>query len=320
MTYSSGNTIIDDDYNLFAHGSTSGTPNTGVDSVNRVFGTDNVDNYGYGQTDIDPVNVGTTISATQWATLLTKMTSAANHSGTSITAISNPSAGDTISAYAALSANIIAINGSPARLNAHGNGADSTSTTVTTDSWAGSASQAKTFTWSSDNAMRYFFNAGGMLRLSWSRSGGTASSQNTAWSNLLTASGTIVITGSAASKTIAAVSYTGITKIGGSGTPSALLTGTGVLDAAGTVTIFSQVDTTASYTSNTIAVTMNVGTGTISIGTTLTDPYSNGAPVPGPDAINGTLTQTNTIRYPSTTYLADTWGTVTVNSPTWALA
>jgi hypothetical protein len=38
----------------------------------------------------------------------------------------------------------------------------------------------------------------------------------------------------------------------------------------------------------------------------------------GGDVVNGTLSQISTVRYPSTTYIANTWGTVTQNSPSWS--
>jgi hypothetical protein len=63
-------------------------------------------------------------------------------------------------------------------------------------------SQSRTFTWNgtvncvvgfyfgSANEARYFFNSGGQIRISTSRSGGTTSAQNTAWTSLLSAVGT----------------------------------------------------------------------------------------------------------------------------------
>jgi hypothetical protein len=123
MAYSAGNTIIDDDYNIFATGNASGTPNNGVRNINTIWGSGSA-TYGYGQsTTVAAVSAGSTITATQWATLLTRMTSIANHQGTSITAIGNPSAGTTISAYTALDSNITTLFGT-SRLRAAGSGAD----------------------------------------------------------------------------------------------------------------------------------------------------------------------------------------------------
>ena len=89
MAYTTGDTILDNHYNDFAT------------SVNAVWGSGSGDS-GYGQTDtVSSVSAGTTITAAQWTTLLARISSAASHQGSSITSISSPSAGDTISAYAA---------------------------------------------------------------------------------------------------------------------------------------------------------------------------------------------------------------------------
>jgi hypothetical protein len=233
MTYSAGSTIVDDDYNIFATGNAAGTGDAAVANINTILGVGD-DERGYGQSGaLGSVTVGETVQATSWASLLTKNTLLANHQGTTITSITNPTSGNTISAYAALSANVTAtFNG---KLDAAGSGSDSTVSSVTTTSWNTSSTLSKTFTFASRNQLRYFFNTGGMIRLSWSRTGGTTSSQNTAWTDTLTAAGTIVLTSDGASKTIAGVAYTGTTKIGGSGTNQILLTANGIYDIASTL-------------------------------------------------------------------------------------
>jgi hypothetical protein len=316
MTYSAGSTIVDDDYNIFATGNAAGTGDAAVANINTILGVGD-DERGYGQSGaLGSVTVGETVQATSWASLLTKNTLLANHQGTTITSITNPTSGNTISAYAALSANVTAtFNG---KLDAAGSGSDSTVSSVTTTSWNTSSTLSKTFTFASRNQLRYFFNTGGMIRLSWSRTGGTTSSQNTAWTDTLTAAGTIVLTGIAASKTIAGVAYTGTTKIGGSGTNQILLTANGIYDIASTPAIYFKQIPPSGYGDNEIEVSMSIpADGTVlTILTDLSDDYT--PPDPGsPDLVDGTLTQVTTIRYPSTTYLADTWGTVTQNSPTW---
>ena len=161
MTYSFGNTILDDDYNGFK------------DSVNTMWSTGSGD-AGYGQTAISAVSAGSTISATQWASLLNPITSAASHQGATITSIINPSAGGTISAFTALNSNISAVTGAT-RHNAVASGSDSSATTTTTSAWTTSATTTKTITFATADQYRYFFNAGGMIRMSWARSGGTTS-------------------------------------------------------------------------------------------------------------------------------------------------
>jgi hypothetical protein len=325
MTYSSGSLILDDDYNIFATGNAAGTGDDTVANINTVWGSGTGDK-GYGQTSTVPaVSAGATITATQWATLLTRMTSIANHQGTTITGISNPSTGDTISAYAALSSNITAIFN--ARNDAAANGTDDTTngTTQTTNTWDVRAVTTKTITFADAASLRYFFNAGGMIRMAWSLTG-SSNPKGAEWADLLSQSGTIVATGAAASKTIAAVAYTGTTKIGGGGTPDTLATGTGVIDYTGTpVTIFKQFADTAPYTANYIQVDASVSGAVITYAVTLEDAAADTIAPDGSgsgdalDVVDGTLTMTTVIRPPSTTYISSTWGTPTQNAATWTL-
>ena len=315
MTYSTGNTIIDDDYNIFATGNAAGTGDDSVANINSVWGAGSTE-YGYGQTTtLAAVSAGNTVQATNWANLIARNETLAAHQGTTITTISQPSAGNTIEAYAALSANITATYN--ARNNAANEGSDATVNSDSTAGWNNSATLSKTFTFASAAQLRYFFNAGGQIRLSWSRSGGTTSDQNTSWTNLLTASGTLVLTGAAASKTINTVAYTGLTKIGGSGTPTTLNTTEGAYALDGTPSLnFKQVPA-APYGSNEIEVSYSISGAVITIYTDLSDDYAPPDPA-SPDNIDGTLRQVSTVRPPSTVTLTDTWGTVTQNTPTWS--
>ena len=326
MAYSSGSVILDDDYNIFATGNAAGTGDDNTANINTVWGA-GAGQFGYGQTDtISAVAAGSTITATQWATLLTRMTSVANHQGTSITSISNPSAGDTISAYAALSSNITSLYNN--KLNASANGTDLTTngTTTTTGTWDVSAATTKTVTFGSTDEMRYFFNAGGMIRMSFSLTGGS-DSKSVEWGDLLSQTGTIVVTGDGASKTIAAVAYTGTTKIGGSGTPSTLATATGADDYTGTATtIFQQSADSAPYTANNIRIQASVSGSVLTFAVLLSDAAADTIAPDGSgsgnslDVVDGTLTMTTVVRPPETTYLTNTWGTPTQNAATWTLS
>ena len=298
MTYSSGNTILDDDYNGFK------------DTVNGTLGTGST-TQGYGQSTVAAVSAGSTITATQWASLLDPITTMASHQGTSITAITNPSAGDTISAFAALTANVTAVTGDN-RFNAAASGSDASVSSVTTATWTASAVLTKTFTFSSAAQLRYFFNAGGMFRFSWSRTGGSSNNQNTAWSNLFNACGVIVLTGDANSKSIASVALTGTTKIGGSGTPSTLRTDLGLQNFTTNTVLFAQAAAGVGYTTNNISFAAAISGAVVTITTTLSD-GSGGFT----DSVDGTLTQVSTIRNPSSTHLTASWGTVSQNSPSW---
>ena len=326
MAYSSGSVILDDDYNIFATGNAAGTGDNNTANINTVLGTGTGDK-GYGQSNtVSAVSAGSTITATQWATLLSRMTSLAAHQGTSITAISNPNAGDTIEAYAALSSNITSIFNN--RNNAAANGTDITAngTTTTTSTWDVRATTSKTVTFADAASLRYFFNAGGMIRMSFSLTGGS-DTKSQEWADLLTKTGTIVVTGAAASKTIASVAYTGTTKIGGSGTPDTLATGTGANDYTSTpVAIYKQFADSAPYTANYIQINASVSGSVITFAVTLEDAAADTIAPDGSglgnaaDVVDGTLTMTTVVRPPSTANLnANTWGTPSMNAATWSL-
>jgi hypothetical protein len=73
-------------------------------------------------------------------------------------------------------------------------GGESATTTAVSQSRTGSWSSQCTctiqFYWANSDQARYFFNSGGKIRISASRSGGAASNQNTAWTSLLSSAGT----------------------------------------------------------------------------------------------------------------------------------
>ena len=106
MAYQSGDSILDDHYNIFVQGGASSVDHNTA-NVNTLWGAGTSDK-GYGETGstLSTVSAGSTITATQWANLLNRCTALANHQGTTLTSITTPSTGDTISAYTALSTNI----------------------------------------------------------------------------------------------------------------------------------------------------------------------------------------------------------------------
>jgi hypothetical protein len=86
MAYLAGNTILDDHYNGF------------VSSVNSIWGTAS-GNTGYGQgSALSSTSAGSTITATQWETLVSRLETIGSHQATSGISFSTISAGNTISA------------------------------------------------------------------------------------------------------------------------------------------------------------------------------------------------------------------------------
>ena len=303
MAYTSGDIILDDHYNDF------------VASVNAIWGSGTGDR-GYGQTTtISTVSAGSTITATQWSTLLSRISSSATHQGSSITAISSPSTGDTISAYTALSTNITTIDTN--RTDAAGTGTDTTDTAVTTGTtWYTDNTHPETITWSGGDEARYWFNAGGSIRISFAHVGSTTSDKNTEWADLATQCGTIVLDAHST------------TKSGGSGTATTLTTSTGYYELTTTDTvIFKQFADTSPYTTNYIQISAKVsaahadGNGNNGEIITLTVLYQDDAAdniaydkatYNVLDQVDGTTTTTFTARAPSTSTLTDSWGTPAV--------
>ena len=219
MAYTTGDTILDDHYNDFAT------------SVNAIWGTGSGDS-GYGQgTTVSAVSAGSTITAAQWTTLLARISSAASHQVSSITAISNPSAGNTISAFTALSTNIGTITTN--RLNVHARQGVANTNRDNTNTFTGTLTFTHKWAWASTNQARYFFNAGGRLSISGSQSGHGSDSKGNEWATLLTQAGTYYVYAQTSGKS------------GGSGSPSTNDTNKGYHDLTSSyVTVFLQYEDT----------------------------------------------------------------------------
>lgn len=313
MTYSTGGLIQATDYNTFVGVSNSTTAN----QLNAVYGVGN-GNLGYGQTALSTVVAGQVVSATNWSNLINVYTAIGNHQSTAITGVTTPTQGSLIQALAAVSTNLTNIYNN--RLNASGQAGTYTNTVTNTTTWSSALTFTHTLTFASANAARYFFNAGGQIALTFGHPSGTAI--NNLWNSLAAACGTIVISApSSGTATIAGTGYNGVTKIGGSGSATILSTNTGYYAlTTSNVEIFKQLSassTPAGYTSSFISASVrsngtvgsNGDRGSIITITVVFDEVPNGAP--GYISAANT-TSTVTIRPPSTSYLANTWGTVTL--------
>jgi len=183
MAYSAGDTILDDEYNTFATGNAAGTGDTSAASINTVWGQGTGD-AGYGQNNpVDAVSAGNTITATQWTTLLARLNSIRQHQGTSINISSfSVSSGDAIAVIANLATDINTVYTN--RLTAaSANITESTTAATYTDSWNSSVTATHTVTFAGGDEARYFFNAGGFIKLNPSLSDSTG--RNAQWAHLL---------------------------------------------------------------------------------------------------------------------------------------
>jgi len=320
MTYSSGGLIEATDYNGFVS-TTAGA------NINDIWATGSSDK-GYGQTAVSTVAAAGTVSATQWASLVNTLSSLGSQTNTTITARSAPTAGTTIAILAALNTDLTSVTTN--RNNAVAQGTQYTGWTGTNSKTAATSGATwtitftNTVTFADSNSARYFFNGGGLISLLPSKTS-TGATGDPPWNAMATAAGTIVFSGAAASKTIAAVAYTGTTKIGGSGINTTLSTATGyyalTAGAAATI-IFKQFSATAPYTSNFIqhSVALNAGANILTF-TTLWS-ASDGDPITGGTAAVAATPGTApcticTYKPPSSTYLTTaSWGTPTVAATT----
>lgn len=316
MTYTSGGLIQATDYNGFV--STTANAN-----VNDVWGTGSGDK-GWGQSALATVSATNTVTATQWASLVNTLSSMGSQTGTTLTSRSAPTAGQTIGILSALNTDLT--NTTTNRNNAVANGSQYTSWTGTNSVTAGKSAGAwsmtftNTVTFASANAARYFFNAGGRIKLDVSKTA-TGATGDPEWNDLAnTLCGDIYFTTGTSTQTIAGGSYTGTTKTGGSGTPNILTTTTGFYDltpgAAATI-IYKQFADTAPYTSNYIQHSVALNAGSTALTFTTLWSASDGDPITGGTAASGATPGTApcticTYFPPSTTYLSNSWGTPTV--------
>ena len=129
MTYAQYSTILAADFN----GLVGGNPTTTANTLNATWATGG-GQAGYGQTALANVAVGDTVTATgQWANLVNLTASAASHQGTSITSVTAPVAGGTITYLSAIPTNLQTIYTS--RLNATTQGSTSANSANRATSW-----------------------------------------------------------------------------------------------------------------------------------------------------------------------------------------
>jgi hypothetical protein len=324
MTYASGQLIQATDYNGFV--STTANAN-----INAIWGQAGSATIGYGQGNVATVSVGSTVTATQWATLNSTLTSIGVHQNTVLTSRTTPTAGATITILSNLGSDIG--NCYTNRLNAYATGTQYTAWTgtssKTTPTGSGNAAWSITFThtvsFANATATNNFFNAGGLIKIQFSKSS-TGTDSDADWNNLANnVCGTVWLSSDAATKRIANVNYTGTTVTGGSGTPSTLLTGTGFYQLTGSpVIIYKQFDNAYTYTSNFIQVSASYGANAITLTTVWNDagdatPFGSTNDISGGTATSGITFGTapaTVVTYlpPETSFLTNTWGTPTVSA------
>ena len=329
MTYTQGSLIEAADYNGFA--------NASANNINKVWSTGTGDS-GWGQTALSTVSIGGTVTATNWAALVANLATAGSQTSSSLTSRTQPVTGNTIAILAnvATDINTITLNRGNAAASGTTIGTFSGTTSKTTGTGSGQSAWTITFThtvtFPSADQARYFFNAGGLVKIMFGKSS-TGTDHDPDWNTFAGQCGNIFLGGHVgdAAQTIAGQSYTGVTRLSGSGgTQTTLATTTGFYDLSTTaVTLFQLNNVTAPYEPEFIRVQASVNSNTTPTVLTLTTVWSDdgtgvvgatsdisgGTEVSSPATAIGAATAPTTLVNlipPSTTYLSASWGTPTI--------
>jgi hypothetical protein len=310
MSYAQFGQIQASDYNALV----GGNPVTSSGTLNTVWATGGT-TAGYGQPALANVATGDTILASSWANLVNRTASAATHQGTSITSVTAPAAGGTITYLSAIPTNLTTIYTS--RLNAATQSSTTSNTVASGATWTSVATFTQTATFANGDAARYFFNSGGQLAVTVSHAN-NAAGINLLLNNLCSNVGTVVLSApTSGTVTIAGTSYSGVTRIGGGGNSPTISTNSGYYAlTTSNANIYYQTASTgpAGYLSTNInifaktngTVGTNGDVGNVITITTVWDEIPNGLTV-------GTgSTTVLTVRPPEVTNIANTWGTISL--------
>jgi hypothetical protein len=354
MTYSSGQLIESRDYNTFVWGTNDGTPSTSVNCLYRLWGPGYGDK-GLGQDmstvtaafDIDPNTsgvqnigelysvanaavtsiTGDTVKAVQWTGMIAAINRMRFHqvgSGSNLS-VAGVSIGSTVSVIAAISSSL----SSASTAMGTGSVASVISGPNVTDTWVFNSTAVfrtttftRTITFPTGDAARYFFNAGGYIRLRLTSPTTAGSERTIAMAETINDTGTVD------------VKYSTNTGLSGTttGGPFAAA-GKGYWDmgttylkigrhegGAGTapyadsyVEVFCKVSGTTGDqgdVGNEISFRVDLGSG---FGGTGTESGPGGSPTWATDSMNLTINSTIDIFPPRTTVLINSWGTPTVS-------
>jgi len=188
MGYVTGETILDDEYNTFVNSSSSPY------GYNHFAGTGALA-YGLGQTALATVGAGDTVTASQWNSLFTGMDNIANHTNDTLTSTTARTAGDPIAIKSALVADLASlaaeVAGGSTSASAISESAELESAAAS-GRWAASHVVEQSITFANNNQLRWFFNAGGTMRMKMTRTGnggGSATSKDSSVDEMIAAIG-----------------------------------------------------------------------------------------------------------------------------------
>jgi hypothetical protein len=180
MSYAQGGLIEATDYNNLTGGSAASST---ANKLNTVWSTGS-GSAGYGQTAVANVSVSSTVTATQWATLINALNNSRLHQSGSGTGITAPVAGNRIDFLSTLQSSIDTAYSSRLNFNANSATITNSGSLSAYSAWTSSSTTntlTRAFgarvTFASADGARYFFNAGGRLKFNVSavNNGGAAS-------------------------------------------------------------------------------------------------------------------------------------------------
>jgi hypothetical protein len=307
MTYASGGLIQATDYN--------GLAQTNSANVAWVWGVGFGD-AGYGQsiTQISTVSAGATVTATQWQGLFNIINRSLGHQSGAAARLAGGGninvAGDTITFFSNVSSSVTTINTNRGLFNAQGS-----TTTGTTDATNPSAAATSAFsyfrdtnvTFSSANAARYFFNAGGQINFVCSATDNAGTTRSTTLRDMINQVGGLG-------------AFRNTTNTGRTGTGGSIVTNNTSFGYRNlTTSAQTIVDNDVGGTYSTHDVKLQLFSNSID-----TTNGANGASVvfrllataPADDSFGGSINISLSVRadivFPSTTYLTNVWGTPTI--------
>jgi hypothetical protein len=311
MTYAQYNSITASDYNTLIGNNSGSTAN----ALNTVWAI-GYNSAGYGQPAVSNVAIGNTVTNVQWDNLINNTRIAAYQQGSTLTYIQPPVKGNTIAYFSALTNNLTTIYNN--RLNAVAQGPNVSTTSTNGGIWTSNILFTQTAYFANGDAARYFFNAGGQLVITCAHP--TGSAIDNVFHGLAANIGNITLSSpTSGTITIAGNSFNGVNKIGGGGQTPSILPNSGYYAlTTSNANIFTQtdgVDSTFSASYINIQVKTNGTVGTNGdVGNSITF-YTTWQEVPSGTTVSAGTTTTITAIYPSTSNIANTWGTVSFSSP-----
>jgi hypothetical protein len=336
MSYAQGGLIQASDYNTLV--GTASSPTTTPNTINAVWGVGG-GSVGYGQTALSQVSATSTITATQWSSLINTLNSIRTHQTGSGSGISAVTSGATINYLSTLTTAVAA--GYSNALSSNANGTTITGTNITA-AWTASIgnpgsnppnsptsrtsltrSFGLTATFASADQARYFFNAGG--KLTYNISGSQNASTSARTNEIISLLGFMGGVSTFAANTNGGRTGSGGT-LGTNATTKGYWTANPTMPTSN-VTLVTMTSTTTNYTADTAYIQYKTNGfaggqydngSTVTFWTTLTT--NSGTDYNGAfgfdDSFGVTVNQSINVIPPESTNLTNSWGTVTIAAAT----